>query len=103
MVNFQWQTNYELPEGQAYEPVFWRSGLDPMRDGRGYGGVTRETALTINWDKLDIASDHYQWGILLVATQPDYKRLAYLGGANMFHLAGPSGVEDATSSGGSDK
>ena len=89
-ITFSWATEYTLQENQAFEPVFWRAGGDPMRDGRGYGGATRGSSLTINWNGLDIAQDGYQWGVLLVETNP-YKRLHYMGGDNGFQFTDPDG------------
>jgi hypothetical protein len=104
VVTFSWETAYPLADNQAFEPVFWRAGTDPLRDGRGYGGVTRSSSITINWDAVDAAADGYQWGVLLVETNP-YKRLHYMGGANGFQFtgAGSDGNDDGGgNSGGND-
>lgn len=87
-ITFRWATDYQLQEGQAFEPVFWRAGGDPMQDGRGYGGSTRGTSITINWDQLNLAADGYQWGVMLITTKP-YGRIHYMGGGNGFQYAGP--------------
>ena len=89
VVTFRWETAYQLQENQAFEPIFWRAGADTLRDGRGYGGATRGTSVTINWDMLNLAPDGYQWGVLLVEMNP-YRRLRYMGGGNGFQFAGPS-------------
>jgi hypothetical protein len=91
-VTFSWETNYRLQGNQAFEPVFWRAGGDPMRDGRGYGGSTRGASVTINWDALGLAADGYQWGVMLVETDP-YKRLHYMGGGLGFQFS-PDGGGD---------
>jgi hypothetical protein len=88
VITFSWATDYPLAENQAFEPVFWRAGADPMRDGRGYGGATRNKSLTVNWDELGVAADGYQWGVLLVETNP-YKRIHFMGGGFGFQYTGP--------------
>lgn len=93
-ITFRWETPYQLQENQAFEPVFWRAGGDPMRDGRGYGGTTRGTGMTINWDEVNAAPDGYQWGVLLVETNP-YKRIHYMGGGSGFQFTGPDNGGDA--------
>jgi hypothetical protein len=87
VITFQWATDYQLPEGQGYELVFWRAGGDPIRDGRGYAGITQGTSSTIDWDELEVAPDAYQWGVLLVEKIP-YARLRYMGGGFHFQYTG---------------
>jgi serine/threonine-protein kinase len=96
-ITFSWATDYQLQENQAFEPIFWRAGGDPMRDGRGYGGPTRDKSMTINWDKLNVASDGYQWGVLLIEMNP-YKRIHYMGGGYGFQytLPGEGDSDDAS-------
>ena len=100
VITFSWATEHPLAENQAFEPVFWRAGTDPMRDGRGYGGSTRNKSITINWDELSVAADGYQWGVLLVETNP-YKRLHYMGGGFGFQFTGPDGGGDSGGDGDS--
>jgi hypothetical protein len=93
-VEFRWAANFTPEAGQAFEAVFWRQGEDPMRDGKGWGGTSQGTSITINWDKVDLAPDTYFWGVLLVETDP-YRRLQYLGGGNGFSLEGGGSQPDS--------
>lgn len=86
---YEWQPNFTLPEGFAFEPVFWRRGENAMDHGRGWGGVTRENSLLVKWSDLDVAPDVYYWGILLVRPESEgqkYERIKQLGGERSFHL-----------------
>jgi hypothetical protein len=70
--------NAALPDGYAYELVFWHRGEDAMANGLGWAGVTRNTSLTFNFDKLGVQPGEYNWGVLLVKTSPNYQRIAQL-------------------------
>jgi len=78
---FVWQANFTPAAGQAFEVVFWKEGQDALRDGRGWGGTSTTTSVTINWQTSPAAPDTYLWGVLLVETNP-YKRVRYLGGGD---------------------
>jgi hypothetical protein len=84
-IEFHWQAPFTLLPKQAFEPIFWRDGQDPMVSGLGWGGTTQSTSFAID---LDIAApDNYLWGILLVETNP-YKRVQFLGGGWRFIVQG---------------
>jgi hypothetical protein len=89
VITYRWETPYVLADNEAFEVVFWRSGGNPMQEGRGWGGTTRNGSITINWDNIDAAPDAYEWGVLLVNANP-YKRLHYMGGGNRFQYTGPN-------------
>ncbi len=77
-IEFQWNPNFALAPNQAFEPIFWREGEDPMVSGKGWGGTTTGSSKLIDFTNL--APDNYLWGVLLVEETPDYKRLKFLGG-----------------------
>lgn len=87
-IEFRWEANFTLGPGQAFEPVFWKAGQNAMEHGRGWGGVTRDTAKIIEFT--NAAPDTYRWGVLLVETEPSYKRIAYLGGDWRFSVHDPN-------------
>lgn len=89
VITFRWETKYQLQDNQAYEVVFWRAGSDPLRDGRGWAGYTRNLSSIIDWDEIDVAADAYLWGVLLVNMEP-YERIHYMGGGNRFQFTGPN-------------
>ncbi len=67
-----------LPEGYAYELVFYRRGEDAMVNGQGWNGTTRNTTMTFNFDDNFIEPGDWNWTVLLVQTSPEYKRLTPL-------------------------
>jgi serine/threonine-protein kinase len=82
---FRWQANFTLAPGQAFEPIFWRNGQDPIVSGLGWGGTTQSTTLIID---LDVAApDNYLWGVALVETNP-YNRVQFLGGGWRYSIQG---------------
>jgi hypothetical protein len=86
-VTLNWAISSPLPTGYAFEPIFWQGNEDPMKDGRGYGGTTKETNLGVTAEifrALGASEGEYYWGILLV-NEP-YKRVAYLGGKHVLHV-----------------
>lgn len=86
-IEFRWDANFTLGDRQAFEPVFWKEGQNAMEHGRGWGGVTRNTSKIIEFT--NAAPDTYRWGVLLVETEPSYKRIAYLGGDWRFSVHDP--------------
>lgn len=94
-VEFQWQANFTLAPGQAFEPIFWREGQDPMVSGLGWGGTSQATSHIIDFKVA--AADSYLWGVLLVETNP-YKRLQFLGGG--WHYTVQSAGQSSGDSGG---
>jgi hypothetical protein len=70
---FQWAGDFDLPSDYAFEPVFWKRGQDPLRDGRGFGGSTRNLHLSISLDSVFASGGQqgeYFWGIRLIGTDP---------------------------------
>lgn len=94
-VEFQWQANFELAPGQAFEPIFWREGQDPLVSGLGWGGTSQSTSHIVDFKVA--APDAYLWGVLLVETNP-YKRAQFLGGG--WHYTVQSAGQAASDSGG---
>ncbi|MFN8446711.1 MAG: protein phosphatase 2C domain-containing protein [Caldilineaceae bacterium] len=77
--NFSWTPlNVPLPDGYAYELVFWHRGEDAMANGLGWAGVTRNTSVTFGFSELGIQPGEYNWGVLLVKTSPSYERVTLL-------------------------
>jgi serine/threonine-protein kinase len=81
-IEFQWSANFTLAPNQAFEPIFWREGEDPMISGKGWGGTATGTSKLVDFD--NVAPDSYLWGILLVEETPAYKRLKFLGGGRRY-------------------
>jgi protein phosphatase len=97
-----WAISSILPTGYLFEPVFWQGNKDPMLDGRGYGGATKETTLgiTVETFRASGASEgEYYWGVLLVKENP-YQRVTYLGGKWLLHvkLSAPGSSSSSDSS-----
>lgn len=67
-----------------------------MGNGFGLAAPTTGTEITVNLDELDdllggrLDNGQYQWGILLVRTEP-YERIGYLGGGFTFNFTRSSG------------
>lgn len=62
---FKWQFAGTLPEGLAFEPVFWKAGQNPLTEGRGLGGSTRVNELSIDLTKFPGTSGTIKWGVRL--------------------------------------
>lgn len=92
-IEFRWQANFTLGAGQAFEPIFWRDGQDPVVSGLGWGGTTAATTLLIDLDTA--APENYLWGVLLVETNP-YKRVQYLGGGWRYSIHGSGQSTDSS-------
>ncbi|MEZ4864331.1 MAG: protein kinase [Caldilineaceae bacterium] len=92
-VEFRWQANFTLQANQAFEPIFWRQGQDPLVSGLGWGGTTTGTSKIVDFDVA--APDTYLWGVLLVETNP-YKRLQYLGGEWSYAVQGSGNSDSST-------
>lgn len=89
-LTFSWVVNTSLPEGYQFEPIFWRAGEDPLSNGRGYGGTTVGTSLTVSAVVFQSTGEgDYYWGILVVKTDP-YQRIAYLGGNKLLNVKVPT-------------
>jgi len=78
-ITFRWTANFTLRPGQAFEPIFWREGEDPMSAGKGYRGTTQDSSIEISFASTAAGPGYYFWGVLLVQENP-YKRLNFLGG-----------------------
>ncbi|MBX3010462.1 MAG: serine/threonine protein kinase [Caldilineaceae bacterium] len=86
-VEFRWQANFTLEAGQAFEPIFWRQGQEPLVSGLGWGGTSQATSHVIDFDAA--TPDVYLWGVLLVKTNP-YERVEFLGGGWRYTVQGSS-------------
>lgn len=81
---FSWTPiNTGLPDGYAYELVFWHRGEDAIANGLGWAGVTRNTSITFGFSDLAMQPGEYNWGVLLVKTSPAYERVTLLSGKRM--------------------
>ena len=74
---FKWKFSGQLPDGYAFEPVFWKEGQDMIRDGKGWGGSTRATEMSINLLNFPEAFGNGKWGVLLVKQSP-YERIGLI-------------------------
>jgi len=90
---FAWETDIELGPNQMFELVFWPEGGDPMIDGFSPVGARPTTEVGVTLDQaadllpnLLISSRNYRWGVLLVAFDPEYRRLQHLGGDHLFRF-----------------
>lgn len=72
---FSWRTSGNLPSGQAYEVVIYRSGASPL-SGAGLAEPTTNNTLTVDLDALNNDSNHplnpgvWLWGVNLVQRDP---------------------------------
>lgn len=85
---FRWQPTFTLPAGYAFEVVFWEQGQDPLRQGKGYGGLAVDTQINIspgNFRQRNAPEGEYHWGVLLVTQEP-YQRVKYLGGDYVIYV-----------------
>ncbi|MEZ4683941.1 MAG: hypothetical protein R2932_58000 [Caldilineaceae bacterium] len=102
---FRWEANFTPGAGTAFELVFWPPETNPLVDGFGLAAPTTENSVYVDLDALDdllgsrLDNGVYQWGVLLVRTDP-YERIAYLGGGNTFTFTRSSGGSNDSGSGG---
>lgn len=85
---FRWQANFVLPPGYAFEVVFWQHDQDPLKQGKGYAGLTTTTQINASYEHFRIrdgAEGEYHWGVLLVRPKP-YQRVKYLGGGRLIYV-----------------
>jgi uncharacterized membrane protein YgcG len=86
---FAWQTSFVPAEGQGFEIIFWRPGQDPLVNGFGLAAPTSDNGVTLKLSQLDnvlgdlLEPGEYNWGVLLVRTEP-YERVRLLGGPRTF-------------------
>jgi hypothetical protein len=103
---FTWSTALTPPPGQAFELVFWPAGESPMARGFGMAAPTTGNQLNINLSALDNSGDHplepgdYQWGLLLVQTEPSYQRIQFLGAQSAFRYYREGGGSSGGDPGG---
>lgn len=103
-LEFRWTEGVQLPEGYAFEPVFWRSGQDPLRDGRGFGGSTQNTSLRISLETVISAGGQqgeYLWGVRLIRTEPNFQAVALISEPQRINISIPSGGGGSSSGEGS--
>jgi len=92
-----------LGPSQAYELVFWPSaGGSPLGTSYGPVGITKNTSVQVDLQETvanvpQINFGDYQWGVLLVETNP-YRRVKHLGGAQAFRLESTSSSPNTGSS-----
>lgn len=81
---FSWSVEGELPTGYAFEPIFWRVQEDPLREGRGWGGNTTASSLSIDLTKY-LQPGIYFWGVRLVESNP-FKAVKLLSGSRQIFV-----------------
>lgn len=85
-LRFAWTANFTPSPGYAFEVVFWRNNQEPLKHGLGMAAPTLGTSTNVNLSELDnrlgdrLEPGSYQWGVLLVRTDPKYERIRFLGG-----------------------
>lgn len=89
---FSWQSNRALSGSEAFELVFWKQGQDAMSDSRGPAGTTQGNQVMVDLDAADKtlegafdAGDNL-WGVLLVETTPNYRRLRLVSEGRLFQF-----------------
>ena len=98
-VQFTWAPNFTLPQGYAFEPVFWTKGQSAMQ-GLGYGGATEKSEISLGPDDFSTPGE-YSWAVLLVQVSP-YTRVKNLSKERPIIVEFPSPSSDS-SGGGRDK
>jgi len=81
-VEFHWNANFTLAPNQAFEPIFWHEGENPLLNGKGWGGTATGNSKLV--DFTDVEPTNYLWGVLLVEETPVYKRLKFLSGSRRY-------------------
>ncbi|MCB0060425.1 MAG: hypothetical protein KDE45_25470, partial [Caldilineaceae bacterium] len=102
-VAFQWQwSSGILGQNQAFEVRLWKPGQDPLANGLGLAGWTRDSQQTINLQTSDAAlgslfdPGEYNWGVLLVNTAPSYSPIGLISEAQTitYQNSSPAGPAD---------
>jgi len=63
---FAWQSNLPLPEGYLFEPAFWQDNGDPLVLGRGWGGSTRDYAMSLRPKDFIPGDGSYYWTVRII-------------------------------------
>jgi hypothetical protein len=90
---FEWVDNTGLPASHIYEIIVWKTGEEPLRDGKGITKPDLRTSRTLDLDYLDdqrewFAPGEYLWGVIEIAENP-YQRFRLLGeGGNFQYVRG---------------
>lgn len=85
-LRFTWRADFTPSPGYAFEVVFWRNDQEPLKQGLGMAAPTLGASVNVDLSELDnrlgdrLEPATYQWGVLLVRTDPTYERIHYLGG-----------------------
>lgn len=85
-MQFSWKANFDLGPNEAFELIFWEKGGDPMVNGLGLAGSSRESSAKVG---KSIAKGHFPlnqalyWGIRLVQKEP-YQKIEFLGSKREF-------------------
>ncbi|MEZ4868500.1 MAG: hypothetical protein R3C14_44635 [Caldilineaceae bacterium] len=87
-VRFAWSANFTLPAGQAFEVVFWQTGQDPLKDGKGWSGPVTGAQATLNVTGLMPQGD-YLWGVRLIVPDP-FEAVEMLSGEQVIYVKPPS-------------
>lgn len=98
-LQFMWVPNFTLPEGYAFEPVFWTKGQSAMQ-GLGYGGSTEKSEISLGPENFTTPGEYF-WAVLLVQVSP-YSRVKNLSEERPIIVEFPSSSSDP-SGGGRDK
>jgi len=86
---FKWVANEELAPGQEFEIIFWKAVGETQDQGRG---IARSSAASeISQPVNTLPPDAYKWALLLVQTEPSYRRIRTLAGPYTFAVSSPTG------------
>ncbi len=102
---FTWSATFTPAEDYGFELVFWKPGQNPLTQSIGMAAPTKNLNVTLNLERLDeqlgalFDTGEYNWGVLLVRTNPSYERVQYLGGGRLFIYYRSGGGGDSGSGG----
>jgi len=88
---FKWVADAPLAPGQEFEIVFWKANGESEVQARGilHSSIATETMQPVN----TLSPDAYKWALVLVQTEPSYRRLRTLAGPFNFTVPGISEPE----------
>ncbi|HHY56108.1 MAG TPA: serine/threonine protein kinase [Chloroflexi bacterium] len=86
---FKWVADAPLATGQEFEIIFWKANGETEAQARGILRSSPASEVTQPVDVL--APDAYKWALILVQTEPGYRRLRTLAGPYTFTVPSSGG------------
>jgi hypothetical protein len=83
---FEWEPDRPLEADQVYELVFWKAG-ETYRDGMAQIEASANNPV---WLSIDLPTGTHHWGVWLATTEPEYRRIRYLGDGNSLFVGAGS-------------